>query len=124
MSGFSFGSPQTTASTGFGAMQPTQTQQNTPFGGQAQTQLTTPFGGQAPTPQSTPFGGFGTPTASVAPAPAPTATLAPTATSTGGVLFGSSAPPYGAQTTNAAAAPPFSFGPNAPGTATAPATTR
>lgn len=105
MSGFSFGTPQTTTSVpsfGFGS----------------------PATQQAPTQQPAPSFGFGTPSTTpaasvptLAPTAAAIAPIAPIATTTSGLSFGLSAPPYGSQTTTAAAPSAFSFGLGTTGTA-------
>ncbi|XP_055318777.1 nuclear pore complex protein Nup58 isoform X2 [Sitodiplosis mosellana] len=114
MSGFSFGTPQPAAGTGFafGASntQPAVASQAPPsfgFGTPAVTAI--PTLGATPQLGTTPtLGSFGTPTLG---APAATAAVAPTASAAAtGITFGTSAPPYGAtQQSTSAAAPSFSF---------------
>lgn len=115
MSGFSFGTPQAPANTGatFGTPQTSVAGTGFAFGAsntpQAPAQQPAASFGQQP---ATSFGqqpaasfGFGTPaTATPSLLSAPAATTAP-----GGISFGMSAPPYGAQTTTSAA-PSLSFG--------------
>ncbi|XP_031637892.1 nuclear pore complex protein Nup58 isoform X2 [Contarinia nasturtii] len=104
MSSFTFGQPQTTAAASsgfaFGASTPAQQQPAAPSFAQA----------------AAPSFGFSTP---AAPKTAAQITATPNTTST--LTFGTSAPPYGAQTTTStAAAPAFSFGLGATSTTSAP----
>lgn len=85
MSGFTFGTPQSTASTGFAFGASTTPQ------AQAQTQ-----------PLAAPLT-FGTPASTTTGLSLPATTTTAT-----GITFGSSAPPYGAQTTTST--PSLSFG--------------
>lgn len=108
MSGFSFGTPQTTtANTGFSfgasntqpAAMAAQPAPSFGFGTPATT--VNPTLGAQPTLGT--LGTLGAPTATAVPAQAPAA-------ATTGITFGStSAPPYGTQTATSAAAPSFSF---------------
>lgn len=107
MSGFSFGTPQAPANTGatFGTPQTSVAGTGFAFGAsntpQAPAQQPAASFGQQPAASF----GFGTPaTATPSLLSAPAATTAP-----GGISFGMSAPPYGAQTTTSAA-PSLSFG--------------
>lgn len=100
MSGFTFGTPQTTASTGlnFGASNPTAANAGFAFGASNVQQV--------PAQSTLPTFSFGPSSSTVTPTIGIIAST--NTTSVGSIGFGASVPPYGAQTTTVA--PSLTFG--------------